>query len=75
MNTEGRSCASRTASATSRVPSTRLLRMRSFCVALQRFPAMFSPARCTTASAPSTAEESIFCDVGSQVNSSGFSES
>ena len=42
----------------SRVPSTRLRRIRSFTAALQRRAAMLSPARCTTASTPSSARGS-----------------
>ena len=54
MNTEGGTAAARIAAARLRVASTRLSRIRFFCAALHRLPAIDSPARFTIAWAPST---------------------
>ena len=53
-------------SARSRVGPTRLARRRAFLAAVQRPAAMLSPARCTTASTPSSAAASIAPASGSQ---------
>ena len=57
--------------AISEVPRALLLRIRSFCSGLQRFSPMPSPARCTTASTPSSAPASIVPAIGSQTTLPG----
>ena len=50
---------SRPRAASTAVPRTRLSRMRCFCSSVQRCSPMPSPARCTTASTPSSAGASM----------------
>src|SRR5262245_36276759 len=53
-------------SANKRVPATRLSRILAFWVGVQRRAAMFSPARCTVASIPSSWTGFNLPDRGSQ---------